>query len=222
MSRTNSKKIFCASIESERRARAYGTWDGETLVVTHILPLAGIQWREELFEESRRLAGEGFAVLIEDRTGTFSPYASPFSFDTREQDGTTSFQVSVEWSLALRARGALIVPTELARYLLRTGEGGNVDVAFSDSGRTLYRPDWSRLTGAHRALLMCVYAAVMEPPLSDRWLEAYGKALGAIYAESGATIPGTPGALMRAFTFGVQDRLDAAHERKEEEIKKWK
>ena len=91
-----SKKIFCASIESERRARAYGTWDGETLVVTHILPLAGIQWREELFEESRRLAGEGFAVLIEDRTGTFSPYASPFSFDTREQDGTTSFQVSVE------------------------------------------------------------------------------------------------------------------------------
>ena len=42
--------------------------------------------------------------------------------------------------------------------------------------RLVYDVDWNRMTGGHKAILMCVAGAVMELPFSDRWLNEFAKA----------------------------------------------
>ena len=201
------RKILAASVESQRRAAAYGLWDGETLVVTHLVALTAPTWRDDLRAECARRADAGFAVLVEDRAGDFSPRAASVSFDTVDEGGMTVFQRCVERTVSLEARGALVAPPEVARYVLRVGDGGLVDVGHDERGRAVLRPDWTRITGAHRALLLVVHGAVMEPPLSERWLSDFLSRSPRVPGPQG---PGTPREIARAFSLGAQERFDAA------------
>ena len=51
-----------------------------------------------------------------------------------------------------------------------------VNFRHDEKGRLVYDVDWNRITGGHKAVLMCVAGAVMELPFSDRWLNAFTEA----------------------------------------------
>ena len=72
--------------------------------------------------------------------------------------------------------GNLITDEEAKRFLIRVGgEGQKVEKKQDEKGRPFYSIDWPAFTGGHRAVLLCVVAAMAEP-VSDRFLDAmYGK-----------------------------------------------
>ena len=170
-----TKQIFVATLDSPQKHKAAATFFDDTrLVITHCMPITGPVdvWREKLREEVKDKAQKGFAVAVEDRTGKFSPYANSFSFDEVE-DGLTMLQHAFNWWFSLQNSGNLILDEHVERFAIRAGtEGSMVDVKHDDKGRTIYHPNWMEFNGGHKALLLCVVAAMMEDPLSERWLDA--------------------------------------------------
>lgn len=168
------KNIFAASLDSEKKHRAAATlFEGGRLTITHCVPISGqpSQWREELRNEMDEKARKGFAIIVEDRSGRFSPWGSPFCFDDVEEE-RTMLQHSLDWWFSLINSGSLILDNSVKRFAITAGEeGGLIDIRHDDKGRVIYHPNWVAFNGGHKALLLCVAAAMLENPLSERWIE---------------------------------------------------
>lgn len=165
------KNIFAVSLDSPKKHRAAAIlFDNNRLYLTHCLPISGKgAWREELKEEIAAKANSGFVVIIEDRSGIFSPHANSFCFDD-VHEGRTMLQHAFDWWFSMQNSGNLVLAEDLNRYAITQVENSVVDLKNDDKGRVLYVPEWDKFHGAHKALLLCVVAAMMEP-LSDHWFE---------------------------------------------------
>lgn len=170
---------MAVSLESNKRYKANALYEGGRLYLTHCTPIVGgvAVWRDAVMTEIKDKFSKGFAVLVEDRTGSFCADngASQFAFDEIE-DGRTMLYQCLDWYFALYDMGNIVADAEAERFLFRSGgEGSMVDRQQDDKGRTTYNINWSAFTGAHKAVLMCVAGAVLENPWSERWLaEMYG------------------------------------------------
>ena len=168
--------IMAVSLESAKKYKAYAVYDGSKLAITHCLPINGppSQWRDELVDESGKRVERGFAVLVEDRTGTISQHATRFLFDDLEE-GRTNLYHALDWYFSMFDLGSIIPDESVERYMVRAGaENSTLERKQDDKGRIVYDIQWSSFTGGHKAVLMCVVAAMMEP-LSERYLRAmYG------------------------------------------------
>lgn len=206
-----TKRIFAVSLDSPSKHRAAATlFDDTRLVITHCFPLTGAPeaWRASLQQEIADKAAAGFAVVVEDRSGRFSPWASPFCFEDVE-DERTMLQQSLDWYFSLENSGNLILDPAVQRFAIRAGEeGGLIDIKHDDKGRVIYHPNWTMFNGGHKALLLCVAAAMLENPLSERWVTAM---LGALPSMPAA--PRSPLSIWTAITRGV----DAAEARRIEQ-----
>lgn len=169
------KQIFAVSLESERKYRAAALFADGRLAITHCREITGTpgMWRPSVLQEVQEKAEKGFVVLVEDRVGNFSPHATAFNFDNLEDDGRTTFQHCVDLYFSLWNMGNLILdPTVKAHALKFGGETGMLDPQHDEKGRVVYKVDWPNFGGGRRALLMCVAGAMLEEPLSDRWMSA--------------------------------------------------
>ena len=118
----------------------------------------------------------GWVVMVEDRTASFSSLATSFNFDAPAEDGRTNLQRALDWYFALESRGGIILGEGMERYAIRlSGELGLIDAGTDEKGRLVYRVDWRKFNSGHKALLMCVAGAVMEEPLSERWLRVMAR-----------------------------------------------
>lgn len=175
-----TKQIFAVSLDSPQKHRAAATlFDDARLVITHCVPITGAPdvWRDKLKLEIAEKAQQGFAVIVEDRSGRFSPWASSFCFEDVE-DERTMLQHSLDWWFSLENSGNLILDRAVQRFAIRAGEeGGLIDIKHDDKGRLVYHPNWMAFTGGHKAMLLCVAAAMLENPLSERWIAAMLDAL---------------------------------------------
>lgn len=149
------KKILSIALESERKFRAHALYTDGVLVVTHCLPISGPP---------------------EDRTHNFSPHAVSFNFDEIMDDGRTMLQHCLDWYYSLDAVGNLMLDRGVETHAIRKGDMAMVNFRHDERGRLVYDVDWNRMTGGHKAILMCVAGAVMELPFSDRWLNEFAKA----------------------------------------------
>lgn len=94
------------------------------------------------------------------------------------ESGKTNLQTTLEMYFALQSRGQLIFEPHLKRHQITLG--GPNDMAYLDTddrGRGIYRINWTDFKDAHLALLMCVAGAVLEEPLSERWLKTFADKL---------------------------------------------
>ena len=167
------KKIYVVSLESIKRCHTTAVFDNDQLIITHSMDLKGSPsvWKNKLLADLEEKNKAGFVCLVEDRTRSFSSHSTSFSFDNIEADGRTALQHCFDWYFSMEARGSIILDPSLERLRIKAGdEGGLVDIKQDDKGRIIYHANWSVLHGGHKAILMCVYAAVMENPLSDRWV----------------------------------------------------
>lgn len=167
------KKIMAVALESPKKAKAYAVYDGERMVVLGCTQIAGppSEWKQDLLDEIQDKVNEGFVVLVEDRTGTFCEYGTQFSFE-EEDDGRTMLHHALDWWTAMQGVGNLLVEPEVERFNIRvSSEGSMIDRQQDDKGRVKYNVQWQSFQGGHKAVLMCVVAAMMEP-ISERYLEA--------------------------------------------------
>lgn len=163
--------IMSVSLESFRRFKAYAVFDGEKLAITHCLPITGSPslWREALVEEIKDKAAKGFSVLVEDRTDTIAQYGTRFLFDDVEEGRTTLYH-GLDWYFAMQGMGAIIIDDSIKGFAIKAGgENSMIERKQNDKGQIVYDVQWANFTGAHKAMLMCVVAAQMEP-LSERFL----------------------------------------------------
>ncbi len=170
------KKILTISLEGGRRAQALAAWDGERLIIMEIREITGNPdvWLPAMLKDMESKVDHGWVVMVEDRTGSFPSSATTYNFDAMGPDGRTHLQSALDWYFALEGRGSLIIDPSLNRYALRLGGDNDLIVRKTDErGRVLYDARWENVTAGHKTLLMCVAGAVMEEPLSERWMRVF-------------------------------------------------
>lgn len=167
------KRILAIALEGTSKVQAMAVWDGQHLIVVELRDIKGNpeDWIEVMERDIEAKVKGGWVVMVEDRTASFSSLATSFNFDAPAEDGRTNLQRALDWYFALEARGGIILGEGMERYAIRlSGELGLIDAGTDEKGRLVYRVDWRKFNSGHKALLMCVAGAVMEEPLSERWM----------------------------------------------------
>jgi len=165
-------KIMAVSLMGGQKSKAYAVFNGEQLVITSVLPIAGIfnAWRKPLVDEIVEKSGKGYAVIIEERTDLIAQHGTQYLLEDVEE--RSNLYEALDWYFALQDMGNLVVDDDAKRFLIRSGsEGQKVEKKQDEKGRSVYSIDWTAFGGGHRAILLCVVAAMTEP-LSGRFLEA--------------------------------------------------
>lgn len=176
----NLLNIMAVSLESEKRYKAYGVFDGEKLAITHCIPIHGAVslWRNDLLQEIRDRHKDGFVVLVEDRSEQYCVGdATSFSFD-EVIDSRSMLYHALDNYFSLLNLGNLIVDQSVERFIVRAGsDGAKIERKQDEKGRTVYSVDWTSFSGGHKAVLMCVCAATFRS-LSDIFIDQMFEAKG--------------------------------------------
>lgn len=179
------KRIITLSIVGDRTALARAVWDGERLIVTGIEALRfSSEWLATVNQELEKAFHNGWVSLVEDKTMSFPSEATPFNFDAIDSETRkTNMQVALDHYFALQSRGSLILGENVARFALKSGEGGIIDFDTNEKGQQVYKVDWSKIRSEHKAMLLCVVAATFEEPRSEHWVQSYLKAMDTLKQE---------------------------------------
>lgn len=176
----DSVKIFAASLIGSKKFKAVGVFSQEKgLIIASISPVTGAfgTWRQPLVDEVKKWADNGAIVLVEENGEAISQHGTKYLLEDMDDDsGKTNLAVALDAYFQLQDSDYLIIPPDYQRHALQAGgEGSWIEKKNDDKGRPFYNIDWQRFTGAHRAILLCVVAAMFEP-LSGRFLDAmWGK-----------------------------------------------
>lgn len=168
------KKILTISLADRRKFKCYAAFNGEALIIYKLTEVGGLlkAWKKELIEEVKERQGQGFTVLVEERTDHIAPYGHRIMLEDKdEEEGRIQYAMAFDWYFALDAIGGIHFPPEMEKYRVRDSY---VEKLADDQGRTKYNVNWDSITGAHRAVLLAVLAACHDRQ-SAEWVEAvYG------------------------------------------------
>lgn len=167
----SAQRILGVSLTTAERIGLSAAYDGSTLVLGKIETFDGglLQWRSMAAGRVRAAMQGGAAVFVEEMGDAVSQYAHGILLsDTHPIDNRPMLSVALDWYFAMLNAGAIIFApgTERSRIMESA-----VDMSSDDRGRNVYRVDWSRVKGAHRAMLLCCLAAEGLQPISDGYLE---------------------------------------------------
>ncbi|MFH1984791.1 MAG: hypothetical protein ABIL58_23365 [Pseudomonadota bacterium] len=170
---TEPIKILAVSMTGLTKHKAYAVYDGEKLIVTHISEIKGafVTWRDALIEEIEGRRAEGYVCIVEEKTDHVSRFASQYQFDSVDiETGRTNLYEALDWYFPMMEMGHVVVAKEYQKFLIRPGsEGQRVERGQDDKGRITYAINWASFSSGHRALLLCVVGAMVEP-VSDRYV----------------------------------------------------
>jgi hypothetical protein len=178
MNELKHKKIMTVSLSHSQRAKAYGIYDGNILVVTHIEPILGLFsfWEKKLQEEIQQKNKQGYTILVDEPTDRISRHALRIDLN-KTVDSRSNFYHVLDAYFALYSTESIVTGDEIRKYLLKIGgEGSRLEVENDDQGRTKYHADWNALTGMHRALILQAYAVVYQP-VDNHYIDAMFGAL---------------------------------------------
>lgn len=171
-------KIFTVCLTAAKKFKAYAVFDGERLVITNVAPISGLfsSWKAPLIAEIEDKTAQGFVVVVEEMGESIAQYATRFLLEGMNDENRSNYYEALDWYFQLQDMDCLTIHPDCQQHSLRVGgEGQKIEKKQDDKGRVFYDIDWKWFTGAHRALLLCVVAAMYEP-LSERFLHAmWGK-----------------------------------------------
>ena len=167
------KKIMALSLEGSTPMQVVAKYTEERLVFIGAKRIQGdpAEWTSTIEKLIADRIEKDWVVIVEDRTDSFSDMAVLWDFGAIMSDGKTAMQQCLDWYFALYSRGAIVFPDSMQPFALRVqAEGSLIDMTNDDKGRLVYKVDWRRITCGHKAMLLCVAGAILEEPMSDRWL----------------------------------------------------
>lgn len=170
------KRILAVAFEGRRPAQASAMWNGQHLYIKELREINEDRfvWTEAIKQVVEDKVRDGWVVMLEDRTFSFPGNATSWNFDVVGDDGRTNLQSALDWYFALQGRGQIEFTDATLRFAMKLGGEQDMIYAKNDErGRLVYCVNWPAFKSAHRALLMCVAGAVMEEPLSDRWIKEF-------------------------------------------------
>lgn len=175
---TDALKIFTISLAAAKKFKAYAVYDGERLAITNVAPVSGLfsSWKAPLIAEIEEKTAQGFVVVVEELGDSIAQYATKFLLEGMNDENRSNYYEALDWYFQLQDMDCLIIHPDCQQHALRAGgEGQKIEKKQDDKGRSFYAIDWKWFSGAHRAILLCVVAAMYEP-ISERFLHAmWGK-----------------------------------------------
>ena len=157
---TEPIKILAVSLAGIQKHKAYAVYDGERLIVTHILPIRGAfgTWRDPLVEEVQKRQAEGYVCVVEEKTDHVAQHGSQFNLeDIDGETGRSNLYLALDWYFPMIEMGNLVVAKECQKFVIKSGaEGQKVEKGQDEKGRAVYSINWSAVSTGHRALLLCV------------------------------------------------------------------
>jgi len=171
---TDPIKIMAVSLAGIQKHKAYAVYDGETLIVTHVHRLQGLfgAWKDSLIEEIEAKRKDGYVCVVEEKTDHIAKYGSQFNLeDTDGETGRSNLFLALDWYYPMLEMGHVVMAKEYQQFLIRPGaEGQKIEKGQDEKGRPVYSVNWSAVNTGHRAVLLCVVGAMVEP-VSDRYLD---------------------------------------------------
>lgn len=207
------KKIMALSLEGAMPMQVVAKYTEEKLVFVGARRIEGYpdEWMPDMEAMIADRIKQDWVVIVEDRTDSFSDMAVLWDFGAVMSDGKTAMQQCLDWYFALSSRGALVLPDEMQQFALRVqSEGSMIDLTNDDKGRLIYKVDWRRITCGHKAMLLCVAGAILEEPMSDRWLnKLYEIAQNQIVENTNAALARRIEALSTKHTLTMAEKFEA-------------
>ena len=172
------KKIMTISLSHAQRAKAYGIFDGNILVVTHIEPIAGLFafWEKPIRNEIETKNKQGYTILIDEPTDRISRNALRIDLNATVNSRSNFYHV-LDSYFALMSTESIVVGDEIKKYMIKSGsENSRLEMESDEKGRVKYNADWNAISGMHRALILQAYA-VIHQPVDEHYIEAMFGAL---------------------------------------------
>lgn len=170
-----AQKLLGVSLTTAERVAVSAAYDGSTLVVGKLETLDGnlLTWRGRATERVRAAVAGGVSVFVEEMGDAVSRDAHGILFsDMHPLDSRPMLAVALDWYFAMMNAGATVFAPGTERCRIMESA---VDLTNDDRGRNVYRVDWSRVKGAHRAMMLCCLAAEGLQPVSDGYIaQLYG------------------------------------------------
>jgi hypothetical protein len=165
---------MAVSLAGLQKHKAYAVYDGEALIITHVVRLQGLfgAWKDPLIEEIESKRKDGYVCVVEEKTDHIAKYGSQFNLeDTDGETGRSNLYVALDWYFPMLEMGHIVVAKEFQQYLIRSGaEGQKIEKGQDEKGRAVYSINWAAVNTGHRSILLCVVGAMIEP-VSDRYLD---------------------------------------------------
>ena len=153
------EKLKILAISSDG-ARVYAVYDGERLVVTHVLMSSQGHRSPEVINEVFAKKGRGFACIIEGKNEYLARQAIQFPFDDANQTEAMLSNALGLYCFMLEIGNILVEPG--CRQHLIAPSDENLKRTGLAEGRMTYSVDWAALTGGQRAILLCVIGIGFE------------------------------------------------------------
>lgn len=173
---SDEKRVFAVSFENNQQAEAEAIWKNNTLYIDRIeLIFQDIEfWIPELLKKFQVRLETNWVVIVDDKTGMFSDDVIAYDFDTDVGDGRTNLQKTLDCYFSLQSRYAIGFDAQAERYAIKSNQDNSIfNLDHDEKGRKVYKIQWTKFTSGHRAMLLCVAGAVMEEPLSERWIREF-------------------------------------------------
>ena len=170
------KKILAITCEMGNPAQGTAIWDGQRLFIMDIAKASGdrFAWLEKALEDIEKKTAKGWVVMVGDRTRSFPPPATTWDMNATNPEGHTKLHAALEMYFALQSRRALVFEPNLKKFQIHLGgDNGMAFIENDDRGRSVYRVNWDKFESVHLVVMMLVAGAVMEEPLSDRWMNIF-------------------------------------------------
>lgn len=175
MNPLEAQKILGVSLTTSERMAVSAAYDGSTLVVGKLETLDGnlLTWRGRATERVREAVAAGTSVFVEEMGDAVSQHAHGLLFsDMHPLDSRPMLAVALDWYFAMMNAGAIVFAPGTERCRIMESA---VDMTNDDRGRNVYRVDWSRVKGSHRAMMLCCLAAEGLQPVSEGYInQLYG------------------------------------------------
>lgn len=170
MNPLEAQKILGVSLTTSERMAVSAAYDGSTLVVGKLETLDGnlLTWRGRATERVREAVAAGTSVFVEEMGDAVSQHAHGLLFsDMHPLDSSPMLAVALDWYFAMMNAGAIVFAPGTERCRIMESA---VDMTNDDRGRNVYRVDWSRVKGSHRAMMLCCLAAEGLQPVSEGYI----------------------------------------------------
>lgn len=175
MDHLDAQKILGVSLTTSDRMVVSAAYDGSALVVGRIDALEGnlLTWRWHAAARVKDAVDAGVSVFVEEMGDAVSQHAHGLLFsDMHPLDSRPMLAVALDWYFAMMNAGAIVFAPGTERCRIMESA---VDMASDDRGRNVYRVDWARVKGAHRAMMLCCLAAEGLQPVSEGYInQLYG------------------------------------------------
>ncbi|MFA7462832.1 MAG: hypothetical protein WCY59_06800, partial [Anaerovoracaceae bacterium] len=80
---TDPVKILAVSLSGIQKHKAYAVYDGEVLIVTHVVRIHGVfgSWKDALIEEIQSKRKAGYVCIVEEKTDHIARHGSQFNLE---------------------------------------------------------------------------------------------------------------------------------------------